>query len=96
MHLQRSKKQLLTLSFCKCVCPSAVNKLASNGQIFVKFYVGGFYQNLLRKIQVWLKLKKNDRYFTLHMYILNIVVTTVIIIPFYGNLPYFFMQLHDV
>jgi len=53
------------------VRPRGTTRLPLDG-FFTKFYVGGLYDNLSRKIQAFLKSDKNNGYFTRRpLYICN-------------------------
>ena len=56
------------MSVCLSARPSARlsarNNLAPTGLIFMEFYIQVFFKKSVTKIQVSLKLDKNNRYFT--------------------------------
>jgi hypothetical protein len=53
-----------TVSLVMTVCPSEWYNSAPTGRIFMKFDIGVYFENLLRKIQVSLKSDKINGYFT--------------------------------
>jgi len=59
-----SSEKRLFPSTSLSVCPSAYIGAAPTVQIFVKFDIGNFHENLSRKIQIWLKSDNNIRHFT--------------------------------
>ena len=63
---QNCEKRLLTSSFLSdgpFVCPSAWNKSAATGRIFIKFHTS-FFRKFVANIQASLKSDKNNGYFT--------------------------------
>jgi hypothetical protein len=59
-----AKSRKATISFVMSVCPSACNNSAPTGQIFVKFDIRMFYENLSPKMQVHFKFGQLWWYFT--------------------------------
>jgi hypothetical protein len=57
-HSENFKKRILALSYL-FVRPSSYNS-APNGWIFMKFDIGVFFENMSRKIEVWLKYDNNN------------------------------------
>ena len=59
-----SSEKCLLPSTNLSVCPSSYIGATPTAQIFVKFDIGDFHENLSRKIQIWLKSDRNIRHFT--------------------------------
>ena len=62
MHCLYNKKPIsfAIMSVCLSSCISA----AASGWIYVKFDIGDVYENVVEKIQIWLKSDKNGCNFT--------------------------------
>ena len=55
---------LIRSNFRPIVCASAWNNSASTEQIFMKFDMREFFENLLEKIKISLKSENNNGHFT--------------------------------
>jgi hypothetical protein len=67
------KLQKATITFVTSVCPSAWNKSAPTGRIFIKFNIRVFFEKSMGKVQFPLISDKNNKYSTRRpMYIYKI------------------------